>query len=137
MKIVFIICTLLPLIFIFPSPPSEGSEKIMSKTDALEAELNSLKRDSVGIPSEEFDKASGWIQDVRQHLGSGNEDQARITLQRASFQIELLKALAEEGRIKEEKEKLNRLLRKIRNQTEEIKGVNSEVLQEINTLEQE
>lgn len=73
-------------------------------------ELFILKRESDGIPLKEMEKASSRIEDLRQQLDSGNEERARITLQRASFQIKLLKALADEAMVKGEKEKLSNIL---------------------------
>ncbi|HSE83207.1 MAG TPA: hypothetical protein VLB01_01505 [Thermodesulfobacteriota bacterium] len=135
MKSKTIAITLLLLISITPSPSSEGNQEILSKADALQMELFALKGESAGVPLEEMERASGWIEDFRQQLDSGNEERARITLQKASFQIKLLRALADEARVKEEKEKLNSLLNEITSQTEEIRKVNSEVIREINALE--
>jgi hypothetical protein len=136
MKNTFIIFTLLLLISATPSPSSEGNKDILSKADALQTELSILKRESADIPPEETEKASIWVEDLRQQVGSGKGESARITLQKASFQIKLLKALADEARVKGEKEKLSNFLDEIRNQTEEIKRVNSEVIGEINALGQ-
>jgi hypothetical protein len=119
-----------------PSQSEEDTERALREINSLEVELVSIKRESADIPEEELDKASKWTQDAKRQFNSGNADQGRITLEKASFQIEFLRTLIEESKSKKEIDELNEILGGIRNQIEEIKKVNAEVSQEINRLEQ-
>jgi chromosome segregation ATPase len=116
--------------------PSLSDEDVPAKIRALETELSHIRGESTDIPAEEINKASHWIEDAKGSLSSGDSERTNIILQKASYQIELLNALAKEIKSKREIDEMKESLQKIRNQTEEIKATDVQVIEEINKLEQ-
>lgn len=116
--------------------PSLSDEDVPAKIRALETELSRIRGESTDIPAEEIDKASHWIEDAKSSLSSGDSERTNIILKKASYQIEFLNALAKEFKSKREIDEMKESLQKIRNQTEEIKATDVQVIEEINKLEQ-
>lgn len=128
---------LLIVLFTVPaSRPEEGGGEIPNKISSLQTELLSLKRESPDIPAAEINKASEWIKDAKRKFESGNAELASILVEKISSQIQFLRATALESKSRDEIDKLNETLDKIRNQIEEIKIVNAELTQEISLFEQ-
>jgi hypothetical protein len=130
------IFVLLLLIFIISSSAGNGgNENTLSQIKELESKFLRIKEAPADIPAEEINKASKWVEDAKKSLGQEGKDPSLI-LKKVSYQIELLNALIEESRTKKRVNEMKELLQSIRSQTEQIKVINEEVVQEINRLEQ-
>jgi hypothetical protein len=115
---------------------SLSDDDVPGKIGALETELSRIQGESRDIPAEEINKASQWIENAKSSFSSGSSERASLILQEASYQIEFLNALAKELKSKKEVDEMKEFLQKIRNQTEEIKTTDAQVIEEINKLEQ-
>ena len=115
---------------------SISDEDVPGKIRALETELSRIQGESADIPAEEINRASHWIDDAKSSFSSGDSERANLILQKASYEIEFLNALAKEFKSKKEIDEMKEFLQKIRNQTEEIKTTDGQIIEEINNLEQ-
>ncbi len=123
------------LLFMVAVPFSFSDEGIPVKIRALQTELSRIQGESADIPSEEVNKASHWIEEAEASFHSGSPERANLVLQKASYQIEFLNALAAELKSRKEIDEMKEFLQKIRNQTEDIKATDAQVIEEINKLE--
>lgn len=124
------------LLLMFVVSPSPSDEDVPGKIRALETELSRIQGESADIPAEEINKASHWIEDAKSSFSSGDSERSNLILQKASYQIEFLNALAKEFKSKKEIDEMKEFLQKIRNQIEEIKATDAQIIEEINKLEQ-
>ena len=116
-----------------PSSFSDGDTP--GKIRALQTELSRIQGESADIPSVEVNKASHWIEEAEISFSSGSSERADLILQKASYQIEFLHALADELKSRKEIDEMKEFLEKIRNQTEDVKTTDAQVIEEINKLE--
>lgn len=123
------------LLFMLAVSSSLSDEDVPGKIRVLETELSLIRGESADIPAEEINKASNWIEDAKSSFSSGGSELANLILQKASYQIEFLNALAKEFKSKKEINEMKGFLQKIRDQTEEIKTTDAQVIEEINKLE--
>ncbi len=126
------------LFFLFSfsySLPKDEDEEILSNIKTLETRLSSIEVGSAGIPTEELNKASQWIREAKISPDFYSTGFTRILVEKAFYQIEFLNNLIDESMIKKEVDEKKELLQKMKNQAEELKTINTQVVEEINRLE--
>lgn len=129
---------ILLLVFIGSTRVNAGVQNIPNQLELLENKLLSIRNESADIPIEELDKASQWIEDAKKSLNEERRDSTEsLILKKVSYQIEYLNTLIGEWRSKKKADEMEEFIKKIRIQTEEIKGTNAKVIKEIGKLEQE
>ncbi len=124
------------LLFIGLSLKAKADNKnILSQIERLETKLASIENASPDIPIEELDKSKKWIEDAKNSMAEGSEE--NTAFKKTNQQIEFLSTLLEESRSKKKADELEQLIQKIRIQTEEITDTNAKVIEEIERLEQQ
>jgi hypothetical protein len=131
-----IIASILFLLFPFSySLPREEEGEILDNIKNLETRLSSIESRSSGIPTEELNKASQLVREAKISLDFYDTGFTRILVEKASYQVEFLDSLIDESMIKKEFDEKKEFLQKMKKQTEELKTINAQVVEEINKLE--